>query len=137
MSAVLRAAMGRSSKGWLHWVKPYRHIPAKAGTQDCSKVRTGFTHSQEWAEFLRPGDEVRRKPVADHVSGHLDGAVFRIAPRALTGETLLRARNVVINVDIGDVVEHHLAGRKLNELIACDDNLDLRVGPASGGIHIG
>src|SRR4029077_20829112 len=64
-------------------------------------------------------------------------ARFRIAPRALAGETLLRARNVVVNVNKGHVVEHDLAGRKLNQLVTRADDLDLRVGPAGGWIHIG
>ena len=83
---------------------------------------------------LGSGDEVGRKPVADDVGGHLDGAVFRIAPRALAGETLLRAWNVLVNMDKGRVVEHHLAGPKLNQLIARADDLDLPGRPVVGSI---
>ena len=120
MSAVLRATIGRHQKrhGRTCSGHPDLFAPHCLRNRD-ARVKPAHDGRENLnAMNLRSGDEVRRKPVADHVGGHLDGAVFRIAPRALAGEALLRARNVVVDVDEGDVVEHHLAGRKLDQLVS-------------------
>ena len=51
---------------------------------------------------LGAGNEIRGKPVADHIGCPLDGAIFGIAARALAGKALLRARNVIVDVDVAD-----------------------------------
>jgi hypothetical protein len=38
---------------------------------------------------LCPSHEIRRESVSDRVSGHLDRAIFGVAPCALAGEPLL------------------------------------------------
>ena len=64
-------------------------IPIHLHRTACS-IGTRTTAESPYASMsLSPGDEVRRKPVADGVGGHLNGAIFRIASCALAGEPLL------------------------------------------------
>src|ERR1700720_2446019 len=78
---------------------------------------------------LGAGDEVRRQPVPDGVGDDLGGAVFGIALRALLGEALRRAGNIVIDMGKGLVGQDDFAGCDFDELIIGDDGIDLRVRP--------
>jgi hypothetical protein len=68
-----------------------------------------------------PGDEIRRQPVADRVGGNPDGLVLGVPQRALTGETLVHAGNIVLDMGGRAVGQHDFAGRDFHELVGCGD----------------
>jgi hypothetical protein len=61
------------------------------------------------------GDEVRGEAVADGFGDHLDRMVLCVAAGALSGETLLRARDVVIDMRDREIVDDDLTGRELDQ----------------------
>jgi hypothetical protein len=61
----------------------------------------------------------------------LDGAILRIALRALLGKTLLRTGSVGIDMRETRVFEHNLASRNFDELIMGHDAVDPRSRPSA------
>ena len=75
------------------------------------------------------GDEVRSQPVPDGLGDDLGRLVLGVALRALLGEPLFAAGDVVVDVGDGRIGDDDLAGGDLDQVVVGDDRIDLRIRP--------
>ena len=93
-----------------------------------SRLWPGFQRDQ-WRRCSGAGDEVRSQPVPDGLGDDLGRLVLGVALRALLGEPLFAAGDVVVDVGDGRIGDDDLAGGDLDQVVVGDDRIDLRIRP--------